>query len=135
MNEKTTVTKLDPIQLISNILIQNVPECKGRKDVRLGHIKFDKDIVPQYHIIDSSTHDGTLMFTMELINKSLLRLINKKTCYIPTKPADELHVKDIKYTIGEIELKSEFGMKDLKCGRYSGQTDIISIPVSCEYIF
>jgi len=135
MKEEITETKLDPIELISNILVENVPECKDIKGgVYLEHIKFDKDIVPQYHIIDSSTHDGTFIFTDELINKSLLRLINQGTYFIPTAPKDLTTIKGMTYTIGEITLKSEFGMKDLKCGRFPGQKDTISIPVSCEYI-
>ena len=133
--KKTTTVKLNPIEVISEMLKRTQTQVKDYEGtIKLGHIKFNKDIIPEYHLIRESTHDGTMIFTQELLDKSLLCLINRTTCFIPTQPKDASTVKDIKYTIGEITLTYEFGIKDLPCGKCEGVTNTMSIPVRCEYV-
>jgi len=133
--KKTNIVKLNPIEAINEMLKRNQPQVKDHEGtIKLSNIEFDKDVIPEYYLIRKSTHDGTMMFTQELLDKTLLCLINRTTCYIPTQPKDASTVKDIKYTIGGITLTYEFGMKDLKCGKCEGVTNTVSIPVRCEYI-
>lgn len=140
MKEETKVSYLNPIEMINNYFqsgifsFDEVDISQLPKSIGLGHINFDKDVIPEYHIIRESTHDGTIIFTSQLIAEALEPLIRMESYYKVSAPEDLSTIKGINYTIGEIELKSVYGMKDLKCGRYPGVTNIVSIPVRCEYI-
>jgi hypothetical protein len=136
MEEKTTITKYNPIDMISNLLKQTQPQLKDYEGtIQVQHIIYDKDVVPEYNLIRSSTHDGTMMFTHQLMCEAVECLVNRTTCYVKTQPKYPSTIKDMKYIIGDIELKTEYGIKDLNCGRYPGVTDTITIPVRCEYTF
>jgi len=139
MEEETKVVYLNPVEMINNyfqsgIFSFGVNPSELPKNIRLDHINFDKDVIPEYHIIRESTHDGTMIFTSQLIAEALEPLIKMQSYYKLTAPDDLLLIKEINYTIGEIELKSNYEMKDLKCGRHPGVTNVVSIPVRCEYI-
>ena len=104
-------------------------------DVDISHIEYDSDLKVKdsdYCRIEQGGHDGTLLFTIELLQKSLLPLLNKSTYHISV---DMDKVKDIKYKIGKIRLSTVFGMVNLRCGRYPGQVERVRIPVVCEYIY
>jgi hypothetical protein len=132
MNNETEIIKLNPKEYLIKALKQfNNIEI----DFDIPWIKFDKNIEPEYKIIRSCSHDGTMMFTFELIAKVIEPLFKMQSYYIPTKPKNNSKIKEIHYIVGELELKSEFGMVDLPIGRYPGQTDIVTIPVKCEYIY
>jgi hypothetical protein len=120
MQESVSIQKYSPFELCDNELPK--------------HIVFDQLVEKQYEVIRKSTHDGTLIFTKQVLDEALGALIHKKTYHIPSAPADKSTVKDLNYVIGEVELKSEFGMVDLPVGRIFGQTDTVTIPVKCIYI-
>ncbi|MFC8685966.1 hypothetical protein [Brevibacillus porteri] len=127
-------TMINPMNQISGILKSNGYD----ESVVLSHVKYDQSINEDYdyQIIRSSSHDGTLLFTMSLMDKALLPLLNKQTYCSNTITEEELKkISDIEYTIGDIRLETEFGMQDLPTGRYPGQTDTVYIPVRCKYIF
>lgn len=122
---------LNPIKEISSILASN----GYGENLVVGHIKYDQNVNEdyQYQIIRESTHDGTLLFTQSLIFDGLVNLMNKQSYCKKTLNDDELSkVKDLNYTIGDIKLESEYGVKT-KFG--SGIRQIVSIPVKVEYIF
>ena len=122
---------LNPEKEISNILSYN----GFGEGLVVDHIKYDNSINDnfQYQIIRGSTHDGTLLFTKQLIDKALIRLINKESYCKGTITEDELKdLKDVKYTIGDIKLDSE-QTTDYKYG--DGIKETVSIPVNVEYIF
>ncbi|MGZ9868226.1 hypothetical protein ACU3L3_07365 [Priestia endophytica] len=126
-----TVQILNPLELISNIL-----EKSGYgKNVRVGHIEYDKNVNSeyQYHVIETTSHDGTMLFSQQAIDKALLRLVNKQTAYKLTLPEDK-EVKDVSYTVGDVKLESEFGEVDLPSGKHAGVKETIKIPVRCEYV-
>jgi hypothetical protein len=120
--------KLNPIEMINRLF--NVPE-----NTYLSHVIFDKDVIPEYHIIRESKHDGTMAFTFRVISKALEPIVNMQSYNKATLLEDLSSLKAINYTVGEIELQTEFGMVDLPIGNYPGQTDVVKIPVKCEYIF
>lgn len=74
------------------------------------------------------------MFTNQFICEALIPLIKMTTCFKLTAPKNWLTVKTIKYTIGEIKLKSTFEIVDLPIGKRFGKTDVVTIPVKCEYV-
>lgn len=122
---------LNPLEEIKSILRSN-----GYGDnLRLGHITYDQGVNEdyEYQIIRESTHDGTLFFTQNLIFESLLNLMNKQSyCKKTIQDEDLTKVKDMNYTIGDIKLESEFGVKT-KFG--SGVREVVTIPVKVEYVF
>ena len=78
------------------------------------------------------------MFTIEMLQKALLPLLNKTTFFNGNEPEDWAKVKDIKYTIGKMRHATVFGMIYLKCSKnlkYAGQKERVRIPVKCEYVY
>lgn len=100
----------------------------------VSHIEYDPGMKAsdrEYWRIEQSGGDGTLLFTIEMLQKALLPLINKTTSYKPTAPDVPC---DIRYTIGSMRHVTVFGIVELRCGRYPGQRERVRIPVRCEYI-
>lgn len=117
----------DPIELIK----QFWPEAD------ISHIEYDPEMKSsdkEYCLIEQCGHDGTLIFTYEMLQKCLIPLLNKTTHYLPTTPKDWSKVKNIKYKIGKIKHAIVFGKVKLGAGRYPGQRERVRIPVVCEYV-
>ena len=110
-------------------------------DADVSHITYDPNMKASsrdYWRIEQSGGDGTLAFTIEMLQKALLPILNKTTCYQPSAPEDWSKVKDIKYTIGKIRHATVFGKIYLKCSstrKYLGQKERVRIPVKCEYVY
>jgi len=100
-----------------------------------SHIKTNKKLSrvndAQFDIIRQSSHDGTIMFTSELLCGSIENLINKQSFY---KDDNMKEVIDIEYEIGLISLSTVFGEVDLPAGRCFGQKQRVRIPVKCKLI-
>lgn len=95
----------------------------------IGHISYDSDVVKDYFIIRQQTHDGTLLFTYDLIFRALMALINKTTYYKP-KGWSEDRLASIRYVIGDIRLSHIYkDSVDLPVGRYPGLIERLRIPV------
>jgi hypothetical protein len=108
------------------------------KDFRLGHIKYDErlDNDYDYQIIRSSSHDSTLIYTMENISRALEPLVNKTTYCKKDLTEDQLQdILDIEYMVGNIKIESEYGTVEVPAGRISGVIETVSIPVRCKYTF
>jgi hypothetical protein len=85
----------------------------------------------QYDIVRQTSHDGTLLFTRELIGKAVENLINKNSYF---KDDNIEGVTDVEYEIGLISLATVFGKVDLPIGKYPGEKQRVRIPVKCNYI-
>ena len=91
-----------------------------------------------YWRIEQSGGDGTLIFTIKILQKALLPLLNKTTYYNQTPKADLDRAVDIKYKIGDMWHSTVSGMIYLKCSKghkYPGQKERVRIPVKCEYVY
>ena len=64
-----------------------------------------------------ATHDGTLIFTQEMLQNLLLPLANKEKYSKKYPPVDWKLVKDIHYQVGFIKLAMVFGEVDLPVGK------------------
>lgn len=95
------------------------------------HITFDPKVDHQYRIIRSHSHDGTTMFTRDLLSGCMRRLFNRTTHFKPMGPPPENHLPY--YTIGNIRHAMVFGKVNLPAGRYPGCRESFVIPVRCEY--
>lgn len=130
----TRTIKLNPIEQIADLFV-----FKGHEDKRIvvSHIKYDENLDDNSKKITlKGSHDGTLLFTYKIIGEALEPLVNKKLFFKEDIDEDELKkLKDIEYTIGDIEVKNEFGEVNLPAGKFHGQTDTVTIPVQCKYIF
>ena len=106
----------------------------------VSHIEYDPNMKASdrdYWRIEQSGGDGTLTFTIEMLQKALLPLINKTTSYKGTPEEVLKKVVDIRYKIGDIRWVIVYGMIYLKCSttqKYHGQRERVRIPVKCEYI-
>ncbi|WP_428383665.1 hypothetical protein [Nevskia ramosa] len=95
------------------------------------HIKFDPNVDHQYRIIRRSVHDGTLIFSHELIFNAMHNLF-KQTSYYKPEPIPEGMIPV--YTVGRIRIAAVYGMVDLPCGRYPGMRESVTIPVSVAFV-
>ncbi len=93
-------------------------------------ITYDPSIEPQYHIRRGSRHDGTLIFTIEVMREALKPLMERTSFY---KPEPSPVGKAARYIIGQITRTIEYGEQDLPVGRYPGLHEIIDIPVRVLY--
>ena len=106
-------------------------------DFEISNIKYHKDINKkfQYKIIREITHDGTLIFTKQTIFEIFYDLICCKTIYKPLVDNIDLSsIKDINYTIGDLEIKREKVSKVSDNKKFSGIKEIFELPVYCELI-
>ncbi len=95
-------------------------------------IRFDPRLDYQYRIIRTQAHDGTLIFTRELIAKAMLPLFHRASYFKPM--GEPLADQERIYTIGNVRLARVYGMVDVPAGRIQGVRESIVIPVRCEYV-
>jgi len=104
----------------------------GAKWTGEPHIVFDPDLEPQYRIRRASSHDGTMLFSMELMNKALTPLFERSSYYKPIgEPPQGMRPR---YTIGRINRFSVYGRVKLPVGVYPGERECVVIPVRCAYV-
>lgn len=86
----------------------------------------------EFKVVRSTSHDGTLYFTVEKLKDVLLTVLHKTCC----KKGQEIPrgCNDIEYVVGPITIETTYGDQDLQCGRFPGQEDVISMPVAAKYI-
>lgn len=119
---ETKTELINPIELISKMIERN----GYGKNLVLGHVNYNQLINSDFdfEIIRSTTHDGTLVFTMNILEEVLLPIINKNAVHADyrNKP-----LKDINYEIGDIKLVSTF--------QNNKKHDTASLPIKCQYIY
>lgn len=100
-------------------------------------IEYDKDAEFDYFTMETTTHDGTMLFTEQCIEKLLYKLFQIGT-YAKNKVTSDFIENpfnyDIFYTIGDIVLHRDFGMKNINGHNWSGQTDIVVLPIKFECV-
>lgn len=100
----------------------------------IQHITYDPNMKSkdrQYWRIEQSGGDGTLLFTIEMLQKALIPLVNKTTCGMKAPK----NATDIKYRIGRMRHATVYGSMALKCGGiHAGLLERVRVPVICEYI-
>lgn len=95
----------------------------------VDHITYDPKMRRgDYSINRQSAHDGTLLFTEELIHKALVHLAMKASYHKP-REAEFTAAKSVQYVVGPLRLATVFGAVDLPAGRYPGQRERVRVPV------
>jgi hypothetical protein len=119
----------NPIDLIANFW----------PNANINHITYDPKLKKgDFNVIRQSGGDGTLTFTLEMLEKGLIGIVNMQSFCTSKEPKDWSKVKAIKYTVGSMRHAIVFGMLELKCSKdrkYPGQRERIRMPVKCEYIY
>ena len=108
-------------------------------DADVSHIEFDPTLKKgKYSIIRQSGGDGTMLFTIQMLQEGLILLVNMQSMFKPDEPEDWSNVKAIKYKVGYMRHATVFGMIYLKCSKdhkYPGQRERIRLPVVSELVF
>jgi uncharacterized alpha/beta hydrolase family protein len=94
--------------------------------------KLSKRNVAQYEIIRQVSHDGTVVFTHNLLKDVLAPLWKKETYY---KRDNIDNVIDIRYEIGLISLATIYGKVKLPCGNVNGEKQRARVPVKTILIY
>lgn len=122
-----SITKLNPMDRLKEILSYN--KIEGVPD----YITYDENVNNDfdYELTASSSHDGTILFTLSLIEKVMVAFLNKQVID-PSKMSEVNKLNDIKYSIGDITIESEYGVK---VKHFTGMKDTLKIPVKFEYVY
>lgn len=99
----------------------------------VNHITFDEKLDCDFRRRVQSTHDGTLMFIRESIDRLFMPLI-KMQSYSKKEPINE-GVKRIEYKIGKLYQFNIFSKYNINGHIMFGQRDRIMIPVKCTLIY
>lgn len=83
----------------------------------------------EFKIIRGSSHDGTLLFTIENVQKALLPLVNME-CFYNKNPIKE-ETKSLKYKVGKLKIDSDYSSKAFS---WPCVDEIVSIPVICYHV-
>ena len=94
----------------------------------------DPKFVPQYRIRREVHHDGTFVFSKELMQTAISNLLDKTSYYVPMG-SPGVGVIDIRYFIGKTRWIKTVGMVKLPCGYIQGVKERVVIPVRCEYVY
>lgn len=106
--------------------------------VELNHITYDPHLRKsgcQYQAIRQASHDGTMLFTEELLANSLIEIANMQSYSKNAPPEDWSKVVAIKYTLGPIWLSTVYGMVGLPSGTCPGSKQRVRMSVACEYVY
>jgi hypothetical protein len=96
-----------------------------------------KDFEPDYFRVETSKHDGTLIFTKELFIKLLNPIIFGESYYTENLPDD---FKDnplfynLEYIVGDIYYFKDFGIKNINNNNWHGLEEVLVMPVKINYI-
>jgi len=99
----------------------------GNSDIT---IKYNPKAKFDYFTTKSTTHDGTLLFTLQAIEELIFRPFQ-----LATLPKDSGINKnnfteyDYQYEIGDILIHRDFGMKKINGHIWHGETDTIVLPI------
>ncbi|WP_139154116.1 hypothetical protein [Enterobacter hormaechei] len=122
----------------SRIKLNPLDVVRGQFGVELNHIAYDSSLRKadcHYQVIRQTSHDGTLLFTHELLASALAEIakMHSYSKNLPPKHWDK--VIAIKYTLGPLWLTTVYGRVNLPAGSYPGEKQRVRMSVVCEYIY
>jgi hypothetical protein len=125
--------KREPLKTIkiTMLTLEEAMSFAGVSFIGEPFIKYDPDLKEQYRIKRVFSHDGTLIFSIELMQETLHPLINRISYYKPDgEPPPDINLS---YVVGPIKRVQVFGKVIVPAGRISGERECIIIPVTCIY--
>lgn len=136
INPIETITSLYPdLNKIvkDNELLYKLESNGKEKNIK---ISYQKEFKPDYCIIRESTHDGTSLFVLELLNEVVYPLLDSSSYCKYNAPTDYIENflnYDIEYLLGDIYYFSDFGLKNINGNTIQGQDDVMILPVKIKY--
>lgn len=96
------------------------------------HITYDPDMVEgEFSIIRGSTHDGTLLFSIQILEKVLVPVLSCSICHAKRQPPAGAKLQ---YTVGPVTVEIlKTGLVDLPVGKRPGQVEQASMPVKVSW--
>jgi len=133
INPMKKYKELEPKITINNNKFEIRLECDQGKFINT--IEYNPNAEFDYFTTERSTHDGTLIFTLNNIQKILIKILKKETYYtkIPQDVIDNPFNYNYKYIIGDIIIHQDFGIKNINGNKWPGQTDTLVLPIKFEY--
>lgn len=120
--------KINPVKFIND----NWP------DIDTSHIVYDPNFKRQdrqYWIIRGGGHDGTQIFTFEMLRDAVAPLVTQQSCFKRDIIENDVGLIGMRYRVGPMLLSTVYGMVDLRCGRYPGQRERVRIPVISTKVY
>lgn len=105
--------------------------------ITCDHITYDPDMKKsgcQFQVIRQCSHDGTMLFTSELLADTLRGIANMQT-YSKSIAPEFGRLVAIKYIVGPIWLSTVYGVVDFPAGTYPGERQRTRMCVVCEYVY
>ena len=100
-------------------------------------IEYNSDVEFDYFTTITTTHDGTLFFIEEAIQELLIKLLKLET-HAKNKITSEFIENpfnyNVKYTIGDIIMHTDYGMKNINGNKIHGETNNIVLPIKFDTI-
>ena len=97
------------------------------------NLKYNPNAKFNYFTTDISTHDGTLLFIGQAIERILSKILTVQTQYINAIPKGfnetDFFEHDYFYEVGDILLHSDVGMKNINGRNIMGQRDVMMLPI------
>ncbi|HDK7194943.1 TPA: hypothetical protein PTV74_003251 [Clostridium botulinum] len=133
---------INPMILFKNDF--NIPIKDNRIDFELiinndkrtkAIIEYNNEADYNYFTSNFVTHDGTLLFQIQAIDEMLNKFFYLKTCYKKVATDDFMNNPfnyDVKYTIGDVLINSNYGINKINGNNMRGQKDSIVLPVKFE---
>ncbi len=122
----------------SRIKLNPVDVVRDRFGVELNHIAYDPSLRKadcHYQVIRQTSHDGTSLFTHELLASALVEIAKMHSYSKKIPPKDWGKVIAIKYTLGPLWLTTVYGRVNLPAGNYPGEKQRVRMSVVCEYVY
>ena len=96
-------------------------------------MKYNPNADFNYFTTDISTHDGTLLFMGQAIERILSKILTVQTQYREVIPKgfneNDFFEYDYFYEVGDILVHSDVGMKNINGRNIMGQRDIMMLPI------
>lgn len=121
-------TILNPLEILKNWV--------GVDEEDISHISFNpslKESEADYHRSAGSSHDSTLIFTIQSLGRLFYPLCASESSSILNPPDPTKKLKRIRYEIGNLKWAQVFGTVNICGGKYPGLSERMRISVKCYY--
>lgn len=133
INPMKKYKELEPKITINNNKFEIRLECNEGQFI--NSIEYNPNVEFNYFTSEISTHDGTLIFTLNNIQKILIKILKRETYYtkIPQDVIDNPFNYNYKYTIGDLLIHNDYGTKNINGNKWPGVTETMVLPIKFEY--
>lgn len=115
-----TREKIDPIKLMESFGFPH------------DHVTYDLTLRKgDYSIIRQQIHDGTMIFTHDLLRQIVGPVAFKRSFWKNQEKEFDSAAGRVKYVVGPVKLSTVFGKVDLPIGHYPGQRERARMAVRC----